>query len=1620
MKKNLLLLLGVLLVCMNSWAAYELVWCDEFNANELNRTAWTVQTGGGGWGNNELQYYTDRTSNIYVGGGNLHIIARKEDYGGRNYTSGRMEGNGHMQARYGRVEARIKCPPACMGSWPAFWMLGKRPNGACDWPSSGEIDIMEQMCNGDPATWNTTLCTLHWNTSGKESYYDWGNQWNHGMYSLSRNVGEQLGNRYRIYGVEWTPTKIIGYYSDGDAGNCGPGNRVEYYVADIGNAANGLDAFSEYEFFILLNYAVGGTYVGGNVEPNFGTREMLVDWVRIYQDRAAYPGSTLNNQTNLTPANQGMNGNNGGGNNTINYAIDGENITTLTAGKSTTFNVKYSAPSESDIWLTLYHVTGDNWDLIAEKKKVNSVAAGENKTTTITLDIPSSVEGRNDYTLFFDIRPVGTDWQQRKANEQINNVTVKSIPKGVSGKSGKYKIKRTDCDQYWDMNGNGTANGTALCQYNDEGTELSQQFHLEEVSANSGIYRIYANDTGKLIDINAASQDNGAKVQIWENTNCECQQFILVDAGNGAYNFIALHSLKAIEVPSCSMNANTNMQQWDNNGQSCAKWQLIPYSQVTANQNNNNTSSSNEKYCGKRVVGYFPTYRYSTVNSVDFSAMTHCLLSFALYANGNVYFQDFSADQIRNVVNKCHAGNTKILLAIGGWDGFKNDGAFSTAAKRTSFVNQVMNYVNTYGFDGVDLDIELNDADIWNNIDALLSELKSALNGKLVTMALSTWFSNGIPNSAYQKLDFINLMSYDYNQNGTGDHAPWQQIYDMVGYYRARGVSDDKMTIGVPFYGYSTSGAKTFGEIVGWDAANANKDFANGTYYNGIPTIKAKAKYSKDFGGVMFWEAGQDAFNSYSLLKAIKEEMSDCSGNGGTEPSVTETVAFDSKPTSLDSKTSYSFKINYTAAQQREVWVTMYDNSGNWQVLTNGEAYKTVNAGSGSTTVTVNLATAPNAGNGYVIKADIRPVGGSWDTYIKEELAQNITIKSTESAGTELSYNSSCNLLRNASIDFSHSFFATGDNWVENPSVKPTGNSFQKITYNMPEATSAQWQAQVVATSNVILKAGTKYEMSVKLKSTVNMSNVTLKCYQFGVNDVYFPSDNSGQGISLTANTTKTIALKDLTVSNDLNPLSVLFDFGDNPAGSVEISDIVIKEVACTPTYLKTDHPVATFYADINYAGTAIGLEEGSYKSSDLEDYGIKLKDITSIKALPGFKVTIYTADNFGGNSKAFTGDVNYVGADWNDKMMSVKIEASGVSGVSGVRIINNRKSSKNLDVAGFSTVSGTQLIQYNVTNTDNQRFEFKEISNGVYRLQVKNAGGKYLGIRSGSYDNGAALETQDLNNNAKSQQFILVEAGDGLYKLVARHSGKIVEISNGIMDNDALAQQWTDNGQVCGQWTINYYCGTTVSIAPASKVLTCTESLVVLTASANETATYKWSNNSTANTNKVTNSGAYVVTVTNGVGCTATASVSVSANKTAPTITIGGAQDITCKTVSMVLTASGADSYTWTSGEKVATKEVTAAGTYSVVGRNANGCEATKAVTIVENKETVAVTIGGNEVLTCANPSITLQANAALADSYRWNDNSTGATKVVTNAGQRNVTVTYGTCTASASVSVS
>lgn len=207
---------------------WNLAWSDEFNGTSINTSNWKFETGGGGWGNNELEYYTNRSENARIENGNLVVEARKENYNGMNYTSARLKSQGLKNWTYGKVEARMKLP-AGQGVWPAFWMLGENISQV-SWPKCGEIDIMEHI-NNESAIHGT----IHWDSTGNNTHADYG--------AASPNIDV---TQYHVYSIEWNASSIK-WFVDGK----------QYLEANIANNINGTDEFHK-PFFILFNLAIGG------------------------------------------------------------------------------------------------------------------------------------------------------------------------------------------------------------------------------------------------------------------------------------------------------------------------------------------------------------------------------------------------------------------------------------------------------------------------------------------------------------------------------------------------------------------------------------------------------------------------------------------------------------------------------------------------------------------------------------------------------------------------------------------------------------------------------------------------------------------------------------------------------------------------------------------------------------------------------------------------------------------------------------------------------------------------------------------------------------------------------------------------------------------------------------------------------------------------------------------------------------------------------------------------------------------------------------------------------------------------------------------------------------------
>ena len=242
-----------------------LTWSDEFNASNgsaVDSTKWSFDIGGKGWGNKELQTYTNRKVNVVVENDSLLIKALKETFRGpdeitRDYTSARLLTKNKFTQRYGRFEARIKLPYG-QGIWPAFWMLGDNID-AVGWPKCGEIDIMENIGREPSIVHGTLHGPGYSGANGITAQYVLPN-------------AQKLSADFHTFAVEWEPNVIRFYLDD-----------VHYTTRSPADLPLGTPWVFEHPFFIILNVAVGGSWPGNPDASTKFPQVMEVDYVRVYQ-----------------------------------------------------------------------------------------------------------------------------------------------------------------------------------------------------------------------------------------------------------------------------------------------------------------------------------------------------------------------------------------------------------------------------------------------------------------------------------------------------------------------------------------------------------------------------------------------------------------------------------------------------------------------------------------------------------------------------------------------------------------------------------------------------------------------------------------------------------------------------------------------------------------------------------------------------------------------------------------------------------------------------------------------------------------------------------------------------------------------------------------------------------------------------------------------------------------------------------------------------------------------------------------------------------------------------------------------------------------------------------------
>ena len=297
-----------------------------------------------------------------------------------------------------------------------------------------------------------------------------------------------------------------------------------------------------------------------------------------------------------------------------------------------------------------------------------------------------------------------------------------------------------------------------------------------------------------------------------------------------------------------------------------------------------------------RVVGYFPTWRFTLTDKVDFCKLTHVNIAFGNpMVDGTIQLSNPSAiSNLEQVISTAKLQNSSIQFYISLAGGVLSDQVANTwksflasSQDRPKLIDKIIEFVLENKLDGVDVDLE------WSHVTQGYSdfviELKKELSihGKGMTAAFpsETKFSQ-ISDQALAVFDFINIMVYDYtgswNPSAPGQHSSYDHAERGINYWKnIVGIPGEKLTLGVPFYGYNflnstTVESFTYGSMVASNTSNSEKDQVGNKYYNGRPTIASKVKLAaQNLSGTMIWELGQDSFTEYSLLQTIHKTYTD-------------------------------------------------------------------------------------------------------------------------------------------------------------------------------------------------------------------------------------------------------------------------------------------------------------------------------------------------------------------------------------------------------------------------------------------------------------------------------------------------------------------------------------------------------------------------------------------------------------------------------------------------------------------------------------------------------------------------------------------------------------------------
>ncbi len=583
-----------------------------------------------------------------------------------------------------------------------------------------------------------------------------------------------------------------------------------------------------------------------------------------------YNGSTLLGQDTTAPYSYSWNSVSAGSYSIIAKVYDNE-------GASSTASVSIS-------------VTGTDGNELPQVS-ITSPQDGDSFSTDATITISanaSDIDGTVNKVEFFDgevllgedtTAPYSYDWNNAsegnhsitvKATDNENGMAEASVSISVTGVGGSCSVPAyvpgqvyTGGDRvsyqgneyeakWWTQNNDPVTNREGVWKLIGPCGDGQTAPQVTLTSPSNGQSFIVGNNV--VISANASDADGTiSKVEFYVDGNMIAEDFSAPYSTNwtaiqGAHNIIAKATDNTnLSTTSTAININ-----------------------VTSDGDCDNSNS------GFKVVGYMPSWQ-GAANAIQYDKLTHVNYSFLLpNSDGSLRPLENSA-KMQQIVSLGHAQGVKILIAVGGWmDG--NDSPFTQLAAnpttRTAFVNNLVNFVNQYNLDGVDMDWEYpREGNEPQNFELLMQELGQAMHsrGKLLTAAVvvSGWNADGVLSGVFDDVDFLNIMAYD-----GPDHSTMAQAEGGLNYWLGRGLPKEKAILGVPFY--SRPQAQSYASLLA-QGASPNSDSFQGNNYNGIPTIKAKTQMALDrAGGIMVWELSHDTSDpNTSLLAAINQVVGD-------------------------------------------------------------------------------------------------------------------------------------------------------------------------------------------------------------------------------------------------------------------------------------------------------------------------------------------------------------------------------------------------------------------------------------------------------------------------------------------------------------------------------------------------------------------------------------------------------------------------------------------------------------------------------------------------------------------------------------------------------------------------